>query len=81
MEVNFVRWHTRKNGNDGRRESAIKWEETKIHKRKDELSTVCGRKIGAMETNLSSSEVDEFCGDEEICKKCVPPTTQEQPPE
>ncbi len=64
----YVFWHSRRNGNDGRRESAISWNAGVWHiVGKTIYKTHCGRNVGPMETY--SLEINGHYN-KKICKIC-----------
>ena len=42
-KVKYIYWHSHRNGNDGRRESAIGINQSLLHLCNDEEKTLCGR--------------------------------------
>lgn len=70
-EQKWVRWMSPKNGNDGRRESAIGMNRTKWHLPYPilgEFKVACGIEMGPYET-YSKSENEIMV--EDICKVCL----------
>lgn len=67
----YIYWYTHRNGNDGRRDSAIGNNKSKIHLQWGQL-TLCGIDIASLKAwgQYTSENLKDIKDNRSMCKKC-----------